>query len=152
MSNVVNTEVQDLHTPIPTTDLTKITTFISDAEDIVKAKLSPWVEMWTDSNEPGIIKVIVKHMAAWTELKRLYGSQVDEFHEWVRDFRDFPMNLIEQLIKHAKDNLGLPPGINPRVSTKVRSNTKNFEKIFTLESEFNWVMHPDDADKRYGEN
>lgn len=150
MSTIVWTDVQELHDPIPDTSENRIGNFISDAENIIKAKLAPYVQLWTDTTEPGIVSVIIKHMACWTELKALYGSQVEEFHDWIKDFKELPWELLHELIAMLQSGI-VPNGFTALQSNPIRSNTKTFEKIFNLADWNSQKLHPDDADIRYGE-
>lgn len=153
MSNVTALQVQAMHKPIPDLDLTSpIPTFITDAEDYIKARfaLCGIDVSWTDTNEPAVVKLIIKHMATWYELKKLYGSQVEEFHEWIRDFETGPDKLIQKICDKAETKSALPPGMAYLVTNQYRSTTKGLAKIFTFENDKDWIMHPDDTDKRYG--
>ncbi len=152
MSNVTWSQVQALHFKIPDEDNNRITDFISDAEAIVKAKLSPYVTMWTDATEPEIVKVIVKHMACWSEMRFMYAEQVlEEAHEWIRDFKELPWELLHEMID-ILDNGGVPEGFTAVKSSPLKSNTQTFKKIFTLQDWEAQGYHPEDDDKRYGED
>ena len=151
MSNVIWTNVQELHDPIPDDSEDRIERFITDSENIIKAKLAPYVQAWNDASEPSIVQVIIKHMSCWTELKALYGSQVEEFHDWIRDFRELPWDLLHELIEMLQNGF-VPEGFNALQSNALRSNTKTFEKIFNLNKWESQSLHPDDSDIRYGED
>lgn len=156
MSNVTASDVQNQHTPIPDADLASIIpTFITDAEAWIKARLAICgiAVNWTDATEPAIIRLLVKQRATWFELKKLYGSQVEEFHDWVREFKTEPDDLLNMICEAAKKKEILPPGLSYAISTSsiYRSTTKGRKKIFTLEDEKDWIFHPEDDDPRYGE-
>lgn len=153
MSNITALQVQAMHVPIPDADLADpIPTFITDAETWLMARLSLCgIKMWTDATEPAIAKLIIKHRATWFELKRLYGSQVDEFHDWVENFKEEPEQMVAMICKLAEMKAQLPPGLEYSVSDPIRSKTKGRVKIFTLQDEKDWAFHPEDDDKRYGE-
>jgi len=150
MSTIIFTDVKELHDPIPDSSEARIGRFITDAENIVKAKLAPYVQLWTDVTEPGIIQVIIKHLACWTELKALYGSQVEEFHDWIADFKELPWELLHELIAMLQGGL-VPEGFTALQTNPIRSNTKTFEKIFNLADWHSQKLHSSDADIRYGE-
>jgi hypothetical protein len=152
MSNVVWTEVRELHTQIPTTSESRIGRFITDAEYVVKSKLAPYVEAWTDLTEPGVVRVIIKHLACWTELQSLYGSQVEEFHEFVQNFKEFPWDLLHEIIDAAKEGLDIDDEFTEKVLSKVSYNTELRTKIFDLGDVLSQIMHPEDDDLRYGED
>lgn len=151
MSTITWTDVQELHDPIPASSENRIVKFILDSENIVKAKLSPYVQLWGDSTEPGIIKVIIKHLSCWTELKALYGSQVEDFHDWIRDFKELPWDLVHELIDMLQSGI-IPDDFVVLEANPMRSNTKSFEKIFNLGDWNSQRLHPDESDARYGEN
>ena len=148
---MVWTEVQEMQDQIPDTSEDRIGRFIIDAERVVKSKLAAFVEAWTDATEPGIIQVIVKHFALWTEMESLFGSQSEEYHEWVAARKVFPWDLLHQIIDDAKEGLDIDPDFTKKNVEWVRSNTKLYAKIFDLGEVLSQGMHPDDADLRYGE-
>lgn len=152
MSNITWTLVQEMHDQIPDTSETRIGHFITDAEYVVKAKLSPFVTMWTNANEPGVVQVIIKHMALWTELKALFGSQSEEFHEWIRDVLIFPWDLLEQLIEMFEEGKMFPEDFSVLEENQIRLNTKTRVHIFDLGDVHAQAMHPEDDDIRYGED
>jgi len=154
MSNVTALQVQQMHKQIPDSDLADpIPTFISDAETWIKTRfaLCGIDTSWTDANEPDLVKLLIKHTATWYELKKLYGSQVEEFHDWVRDFRSEPESMMDIICEKAKEKSELPSGLTYLTSDIYRSTTKGRKKIFTLQDEKDQQFHPEDDDKRYGE-
>lgn len=151
MSNVIWTEIQEMHDPIPNSDEDRIERFILRAETMVKSKLSPYVEMWTDATEPDIVKNMIQDLACWMELRALYGSQTKEFHDWIAQFREDAMELLHEIIAMLEEGFN-PHGFTLLQSNQVRSNTKTLEKIFNLNTWESQSLHPEDADIRYGEN
>jgi hypothetical protein len=152
MSNVTFALVQEMHDQIPATSSTRVGHFITDAEYVVKAKLSPFVAAWGDATEPGIVQVIIKHLALWTELKALFGSQSEEFHEWIRDARIYPWDLLEQIIEMLEDGSEPMDEFTVKDTNQIRLNTKLFTKIFDLGDVLSQSTHPEDNDIRYGED
>lgn len=139
--------VLDLHKYIPATESTYIVTLISDADIEIDLRLGivGYTVPFT-APIPDVINVISKYKAVYKELKRLYGSQVEEaFYDWVKAWDDEAEKLLKLLEGGALlEDVALPKAIE--------SSTEDFTPIFDLGDVEAWAYQPDDDDLRYGED
>lgn len=138
-------DVLAAHKPIPTSESSYITIFIADADIEIDLRLGAVGYSVPFDPVPDAVAAISKYKALYLELKRLYGSQVQEgFFEWVKAWDD----LAEKLLKLLEN--GAPMG-SLAVPQLVESTTEDFTPIFDLGSITSQMLHPDDNDLRYGE-
>lgn len=140
-------QVIGCHKPIPATEQTNIEGFIRDvdAEIDLRLKLVGYDTPFS-APIPIVIETVSKYKTVYRELKRLYGSQVQEgFYEWVKNFDDIAEKLLELLEGGAPlDSISVPQ--------QCESTTEDFTPIFDLGDVESWAYHPDGSDLRYGKD
>jgi len=156
MSNVTVNVVQKVHNLLEDSDSEIILMFIEDAEARVKARLSSYVKIWTNSDEPSIIRMLIKHYAAIYSLRHFFGNETEEMQKWLDKYEDRIDNLLESIIQTAKEGRRLPDGLtaisNSDTRNKMLLNTINSEQIFNLQSFKDQKIVINTDDFRYGWN
>jgi len=134
--------------PLQDTDLdAAITQYIADADAIIDAFLVSKYSLPITGTQP-FLDYISKSFATFFTLKRVVGAQVsEEFFEWINDYWDRPMKLLE-MIKEC--TLTLSTGEDD-LEAAILCNTTDFQPIFDLGPVYDQTYHPTDTDKRYGE-
>lgn len=96
---------------------------------------------------PEIIRSISRDLVTFRTLRSLYGSQTEEYQDWIEQYKTDQMQLLDD-IQSCK--VILDPALTTIVS-RLKSNTRNKEAIFTLQDPTQQDYHPTSSDDRYGE-
>ena len=123
-----------------------ITEFIADADSIIDLYIRNVVSL-PFATVPQIIKFLSKTLATCYYLRRIFGAQVEEYHDFIKTYCEMPMELLGEI---RDGNAELEEDIAQ--PDTVKSNTQGMEKIFDLGDVYSQAMHPTDADERYGES
>lgn len=123
-----------------------IAAFIADADAIINARIRGKVTLPVTST-PALLAFISKSFATFFELRRLFGAQVEEYHQWVQDYWDKAMQILED-VAECKYNFDSDVAAQYDL---LASNTQGKQAIFDLGEVYDQAYHDDGDDDRYGE-
>jgi phage gp36-like protein len=126
---------------------TDILQFIEDADAIIDAKVRGKVTIPFAATPP-LIRWISTSLATYFTLRSLFGSQTEDYQEWIEDFWDKPMEVLQDLAdcKYTLDDDDAVP------YDAILSNTSGKTAIFDLGDVESQDYHDDGSDDRYGED
>ncbi len=120
---------------------------ISSVDALIDGKIRNKVEIPFAGEAPEIIKGISRDLVTFRTLRSLYGAQTEEYQDWIEQYKDDPMDLLNEI---HDCTITLDPDLTNLLS-RLQSNTRGREAIFNLSNPESQDYHPTDGDDRYGE-
>lgn len=124
-----------------------ISMHIRSIDALIDGKLRAKIEIPFAGEVPEIIRSISRDLVTFRTLRSLYGAQTEEYQDWIEQYKDDPMALLDEI---RDCNIALDPDL-VNLLARIKSNTRGREAIFNLSDPTSQDYHPTDGDDRYGE-
>jgi len=124
-----------------------ISMHIRGVDALIDGKLRAKITIPFAGDVPEIIQDISRDLVTFRTLRSLYGSQTEEYQDWLEQYKTDPMALLDEI---RDCNITLDPDLTTLLA-RVKSNTKGKEAIFNLGDLESQDYHPTAGDDRYGE-
>ncbi|MFH8039047.1 MAG: phage protein Gp36 family protein [Candidatus Aenigmatarchaeota archaeon] len=111
----------------------QISEFIQDAENVINSYLSTKYSV-PFSEVPPLVETMTKNLSAYLIMRTLYSQEGKNENEWVESFKKFVDEMLDKILKN-EITLG-----TEQTQDTILCNTTDYEPIFNLNDEKNWVV------------
>ncbi len=123
-----------------------ISMHIRSVDSLIDGKLRSKITIPFAGEVPEVIRSISRDLVTFRTLRSLYGSQTEDYQTWLEQYKDDPMDLLDEI---RDCNITLDPELTTLLA-RLQSNTRGKEAIFNLADLETQDYHPTDGDQRYG--